>query len=1081
MKLLSILAASAAFCIAGQAYSQEFQLSLEEQRALMGDEVSMEVINQAAEHGKAMRKSRVVSNPRLRTRKAGNLLGKRISLSPGHGIEPGTPWAFQRQPGLLIREDKHTYEWVNEFLRPMLERAGAETLMMRAYSFTESSIQISNKSTDSYVETGSWQGSSYGDYRFAYAGAEETATATWSFNVEKDGYYPVYVRYYTSDNRVNDAQFTVSHARGDSIVLQNQNLKGIKSGSSNGTDITNNSARVSTNAWHYLGTFPFKASETGKVTLSNKSAQDGLVVISDAVQVGDGPGTYKASGGSVSGYFKWQESAQTWFRFLGIPDWVAVSDVKGRNLYSLYEGVDAQLSLHTNAGTGSGRGTQTYVWYPAKSDGNLQWVQEGSWPANFAKDNLPPGTYEYATHIHQRFRDYMNKYVESGWSGYSKLWSACFGELSPARNAWYNNKNNSPIVVPSVLIETAFHDNSSDAALIADLDFRFYGARGIMAGIIQYFKGDDAVIPPLPPNKLTVTADTDHLNLSWSPVSDSVLTNSEPTSYNIYTSDDGVLFDVDPLLNVTDSKAELPISPGQTIYVRITAVNSGGESLDSLVGVGRLPRSGQKKVLYVDGIDRQIKNYYDVNNQRSYARVYAPAISFNYPGSGLDFADDEAAPELLSTHSYDAVIWSTGETSVKTDVLPQPQKDAIKTLRSQSTPLVISGSEFAYALAKSTYNSDTTLLAQTFNVEYAADNAYDTEYAEQAFTGPDFISGSIPYSSCVADGGKVSNPGKDAYCVNMPDVLKAANGGTVVMNYVSCTQPECGAAVLSADRKSLFAGFPLETITDPDKRLCTIANLLSTVMGDEINSTCTPAVWTPPAEAREICGNQIDDDENGLKDCDDPACSALDECQTTEPHDPPVESQEICNNQIDDDNNGLTDCSDPACSSFDACLPDNPLDPPESQEICGNQIDDDNNGLTDCSDPACSSLAACSPNPPSNPTDGPTEICDNKLDDDMNGLIDCNDPVCFVQDICQNPPSNPGNPNNPSDPGNPNNPGDPGTPHPLMPADELLDEPNSSDSDCSMNGGNPSGSASALFLGLLGLLVLRRKRNRNHI
>jgi hypothetical protein len=58
-----------------------------------------------------------------------------------------------------------------------------------------------------------------------------------------------------------------------------------------------------------------------------------------------------------------------------------------------------------------------------------------------------------------------------------------------------------------------------------------------------------------------------------------------------------------------------------------------------------------------------------------------------------------------------------------------------------------------------------------------------------------------------------------------------------------------------------------------------------------------------PTGNREICGNKIDDDCNGLVDCADPACFGDPSCSTP--------GQEICNNGIDDNGNGLVDCADP--------------------------------------------------------------------------------------------------------------------------------------------------------------------------
>ena len=79
-----------------------------------------------------------------------------------------------------------------------------------------------------------------------------------------------------------------------------------------------------------------------------------------------------------------------------------------------------------------------------------------------------------------------------------------------------------------------------------------------------------------------------------------------------------------------------------------------------------------------------------------------------------------------------------------------------------------------------------------------------------------------------------------------------------------------------------------------------------------------------------------------------------------------------CNNGIDDDGDGLADCQDPDCINSNKCL----------IEICNNGIDDDNDGYIDCSDSECFYLDAC------------FEICDNGIDDNNNGFIDETDEYC---------------------------------------------------------------------------------------
>ena len=101
---------------------------------------------------------------------------------------------------------------------------------------------------------------------------------------------------------------------------------------------------------------------------------------------------------------------------------------------------------------------------------------------------------------------------------------------------------------------------------------------------------------------------------------------------------------------------------------------------------------------------------------------------------------------------------------------------------------------------------------------------------------------------------------------------------------------------------------------------------------------------------------------------------------------------EICDNGIDDNVDGLTDCDDPACALDAACTGAAPAD----GENCTNDVDDDDNGLTDCDDPACFGNSACqgSSTPPGGSAET-REICDNKKDDNNDGLVDCDDPNCF--------------------------------------------------------------------------------------
>jgi len=130
--------------------------------------------------------------------------------------------------------------------------------------------------------------------------------------------------------------------------------------------------------------------------------------------------------------------------------------------------------------------------------------------------------------------------------------------------------------------------------------------------------------------------------------------------------------------------------------------------------------------------------------------------------------------------------------------------------------------------------------------------------------------------------------------------------------------------------------------------------------------------------SREICGNGIDDDCNGLADCFDRACQNDPSCINRK--------KEVCDNGIDDDGNGLVDCKDPACFGDRACIV-------PGKEICNNNLDDDDDGLIDCNDSDCAKDPGCVVNPDK-------EICDNGKDDNGDGLVDCTDPQCTTFPAC---------------------------------------------------------------------------------
>ena len=149
---------------------------------------------------------------------------------------------------------------------------------------------------------------------------------------------------------------------------------------------------------------------------------------------------------------------------------------------------------------------------------------------------------------------------------------------------------------------------------------------------------------------------------------------------------------------------------------------------------------------------------------------------------------------------------------------------------------------------------------------------------------------------------------------------------------------------------------------------------------------CGSSIYSAPLEN---CGNGKDDDGNGLIDCDDPDCAADPLCTATFPD---GGREENCSNGVDDNGDGLIDCDDPSCFAY--CATAEYAAPTED---CENGLDDDDDGLTDCDDPDCAASVVCSPIPPYG---APPEDCENGVDDNDDGAVDCEDPECYDSPGC---------------------------------------------------------------------------------
>jgi hypothetical protein len=197
---------------------------------------------------------------------------------------------------------------------------------------------------------------------------------------------------------------------------------------------------------------------------------------------------------------------------------------------------------------------------------------------------------------------------------------------------------------------------------------------------------------------------------------------------------------------------------------------------------------------------------------------------------------------------------------------------------------------------------------------------------------------------------------------------------------------------------------------------------------------CTPTLGEEQNEL--TCDDAVDNDCDGLIDCDDPDCSNDPICGS-------LIEWPMCLDGIDNDNDGLIDCADRTdCDGYtETCgvgvcqstgsycdngtkviLPCNKGTPQENPEVtCTDGLDNDCDGLTDSEDQdcgvncsaimernVCRNTAGCEWIGGKNgicqaavPCDPTPEICTGGLDEDCDGLIDCADPDCSADPNCQ--------------------------------------------------------------------------------
>jgi hypothetical protein len=762
-------------------------------------------------------------------------------MNSGHGwtFDP-TSWRLQRGTALnSMNEDYGNLDQLN-FFAAYCFNAGAIVASMRPLGQQTNEVIIDNDDA-AVTFAGTWNNSSQttfwgsaGDvpYRFASLSASETATATYTPTIPVAGYYPVYTWVLAGSDRGHQL-YRIRHTGGESQIRIPHHMVG--------------------NGWVYLGEYYFNAGSNaavGSVVISNlRSTTNGTVVIADAIRFGNGMGSVD-QGGGVSGYPREEESCRYWIKAnLGQGQSTSLYESSGNDEQdswsapgkmsaemnreaagSIYKRI--HISFHSNASTGN----------PATA--NSRGVEGLITPI------ITPNQPELARLCGQTVNDELvglgSPPLEFAW--FNRGSSITFSNASGYGEISDNNFNGE---MDATIIEVAYHDNTSDAALMRDPKARDAIARAAMHAVVKYMNEFDTVdtVPliflPEPPANVRAIGKTNNLvSLAWAaPVS--VANSGAPTNYVIYQSTNGYGFGNPISVGYVTNFAVSNLIAGQDYYFRVAAANAGGESFPSAVVGCRPPQtSASTKALFVNGFDRfdrttnlkqdlVAQNYVPPGPTGGNERVLPRRVNaFDYVvphgkaisayGMAFDSCHHNAITnDLVALTNYPIVIWESGNESTSDESFSSAEQTKVAVFLAGGGNLFVSGSEIGWDLDRPSgpTTADRNFFHDQLHARYVADSSSSWNFSAN---NASLFAGNT--------NGLFDDGARGIYMVGFPDVIAPTNYGT--LSAINYSNVATGAAAVvyngtAGGGKVVYLAFPFETITSAAVRNAYMASALN--------------------------------------------------------------------------------------------------------------------------------------------------------------------------------------------------------------------------------------------------------------
>lgn len=633
------------------------------------------------------------------------LEGRHLTVWPSHGRYYNLTehiWKWQRPQIFGTCEDIFTQTFVNPYLVPMLQNAGAVVYMPRERDWQKEEVIVDNDRGDSgYSEEGRWHdaprpGFSYhdGNYsdgelpfssgtaRMAYTDAEGDRMVVYKPLIKVSGEHAVYVSYQTVEGSIDDAEYTVIH-------------RGVKT-------VFNVNQRMGGSTWVYLGTFDFAADdiENNCVILSNKSKRKRGVVTADAVRFGGGMGNFQREG-LLSYLPRCLEASRYWVQWAGAPLEVShckggnddySEDINARSLMSNWLSYGspynpvlptdtASTDSTANTSTGSGNFlTRHNVTKPDAYTGHvpIEMTLAVHSDAGWMEDKVSKvGSLTICT------TDFDNGVLPNGLPRTmakdfaEKLLTNVVNDLTYRYGYWVRHdlydRNYGETRVPaqmSVILEMLSHQNFPDMLLGHDPDFKFWLSRSVYKTILRHMAhehGFEPVVQPLAPQRFKVIVDNrGEAHLSWDATEDTQEPSSKPTSYNVYVGVDSQAMSNGT--NVATSSCNVQLEPHHLYRFRVTAVNAGGESFPTEELVAAYVPETDEQVLIINAfhrlsapmvIDTDSLQGFDLNDDigLSYGKTVAwcgtqKVFDTRYAGDTLGYSGNELMGSFFAGNDF---------------------------------------------------------------------------------------------------------------------------------------------------------------------------------------------------------------------------------------------------------------------------------------------------------------------------------------------------------------------------------------------------------------------------------------------